>query len=133
MHYTTTNPIWICGRLIEVELSPIHPRGRDNDYHVGTQTQTHTQTTMSTKNIGIREEVYEHLQAHKRGDESFSDTIERLLSEVDSDWRTHFGFLDRETGEEFASVVAREREQLDADLANRQREVLDALDAEERE
>lgn len=70
---------------------------------------------MTTKTIGIREEVYEHLRAHKRGNESFSDTIERLLSEADSDWRTHFGFLERETGEEFAAVVNRELERLEAE------------------
>lgn len=69
-----------------------------------------TNETMSTKNIGIREEVYEHLSAHKRDNESFSDVIERLLTEADSDWRTHFGFLDRETGKEFAAVVTADRE-----------------------
>ena len=40
---------------------------------------------MSSKNIGIREEVYERLKAHKRGDESFSDTLDRLLHDVDAD------------------------------------------------
>lgn len=88
---------------------------------------------MATKNIGIREEVYEHLRAHKRGGESFSDTIERLLSEEDSDWRTHFGFLEGRAGEEFASAVSREHEQLDADLAARQQDVVDAFEEEDRE
>ena len=83
---------------------------------------------MATKNIGIREEVYEHLKAHKQGDESFSETIERLLEEVDDDWQTHFGFLDEETGEEFADAVEAGRERLDVDLADRQRNVVDALD-----
>lgn len=77
--------------------------------------------------------MYEHLRAHKRGSESFSDTIERLLTEVDSDWQTNFGFLDDETGEEFAAVVTTERERLDADVTARQREVLDALDTEDSE
>lgn len=88
---------------------------------------------MSTKNIGIREEVYEHLRTHKRGNESFSDTIERLLSEADSNWRTHFGFLEEETGEEFASAVHRERKQLDADLAAQQQDVVDAFEKADRE
>ncbi|PSQ46712.1 hypothetical protein BRD15_08580 [Halobacteriales archaeon SW_6_65_15] len=82
---------------------------------------------MATKNIGIREEVYEHLKAHKQGDESFSETIQRLLEEAEEDWQTHFGFLDEETGEEFADAVEAERKRLDADLADRQREVVDAL------
>jgi predicted CopG family antitoxin len=82
---------------------------------------------MATKNIGIREEVYEHLKAHKQGDESFSETIERLLEEAEGDWQTHFGFLDEEVGEEFADAVETERERLDGDLADRQREILDAL------
>lgn len=63
---------------------------------------------MSTKRIDIREEVYNHHRAHKRGNENFSDTIERLLTEADSDWQTNFGFLDEETGEEFAVVVTTE-------------------------
>lgn len=82
---------------------------------------------MATKNIGIREEVYEHLKAHKQGDESFSETIQRLLEETDADWRTHFGFLDDEAGEEFAEAVESAREQFDADIAERQREIVDTL------
>ena len=82
---------------------------------------------MATKNIGIREEVYEHLKAHKQGSESFSETIERLLEEAEGDWRTHFGFLADEAGEEFAEAVESERERFDAELADRQREVTDAL------
>lgn len=83
---------------------------------------------MATKNIGIREKVYEHLKAHKQGDESFSDTIERLLEEAEGDWRTHFGFLGDDAGQEFAEAVESERERFDAELADRQREVRDALD-----
>lgn len=83
---------------------------------------------MATKNIGVREDVYEHLKAHKRGGESFSETIERLLGELEGDWRTHFGFLDEEAGEEFAEEVAAGRERLDEDLTDRQQAVIDALD-----
>jgi len=86
---------------------------------------------MATKNIGIREEVYEHLKAHKQGDESFSETIQRLLEDAEGDWQTHFGFLGGEDGEEFAETVERERERLDADLADRQRDVMAALDEDE--
>ena len=48
---------------------------------------------MASKNIGIKEDVYERLKAHKRGDESFSETLDRILQELDSDWRTNVGFL----------------------------------------
>lgn len=85
---------------------------------------------MATKNIGIREEVYEHLKAHKQGDESFSETIQRLLEEAEGDWRSHFGFLDDEDAEEFAEAVEAQRERLDADLADRQRDVVGMLDGD---
>ncbi|WP_128476708.1 antitoxin VapB family protein [Halorussus pelagicus] len=88
---------------------------------------------MATKNIGIKEEVYEHLEAHKRGDESFSDTIERLLESSEGDWRTNFGFLDGEAGESLAEAVKAERERFDADTAERQREIVDALREDDRE
>ena len=56
---------------------------------------------MASKNIGIKEDVYERLKAHKRGDESFSEMLDRILHELDSDWRTNVGFL---TGEEAADL-----------------------------
>lgn len=59
---------------------------------------------MASKNIGIREDVYERLKAHKRGDESFSETLDRILHELDSDWRTNAGFL----GDEEATALERE-------------------------
>jgi predicted CopG family antitoxin len=71
---------------------------------------------MSTKNIGIREEVYERLKAHKRGDESFSEALDRLLREVDSDWRTHVGFLEGEAGDEFEAAVKGGLSELDESL-----------------
>lgn len=58
---------------------------------------------MATKNIGIKEDVYERLKAHKRGDESFSETLDRVLRELDSDWRTNAGFL---TDDEAAALEA---------------------------
>mgnify|MGYP000294124233 CR=1 FL=1 len=38
---------------------------------------------MATKNITIAEDAYERLKAHKREDESFSDTIKRLTEGAD--------------------------------------------------
>ena len=34
---------------------------------------------MGTKMVRIDEDVYEHIEAHKRDDETFSETIERLV------------------------------------------------------
>mgnify|MGYP000532961461 CR=1 FL=1 len=59
---------------------------------------------MVSKNIGIKKDVYERLKAHKRGDESFSETLDRILHELDSDWRTNAGFL----GDEEAADLERE-------------------------
>lgn len=39
---------------------------------------------MATKNIAIREEVYKKLASVKSDDESFSDTIDRLLNKKTS-------------------------------------------------
>jgi predicted CopG family antitoxin len=38
---------------------------------------------MATKNTTIAEDAYERLKAHKREDESFSDTIRRLTEGAD--------------------------------------------------
>ena len=35
---------------------------------------------MASKNLAVKEEVYKKLLESKKGDESFSDVIERLLS-----------------------------------------------------
>jgi len=62
---------------------------------------------MASKNIGIKEDVYERLKAHKRGDESFSETLDRILHELDSDWRTNAGFLTDEEAADLEAEVTR--------------------------
>ncbi|MEF8826394.1 MAG: antitoxin VapB family protein [Halapricum sp.] len=62
---------------------------------------------MASKNIGIKEDVYERLKAHKRGGESFSETLDRILHELDSDWRTNAGFLTDEEAAALEAEVAR--------------------------
>ncbi|AZH25891.1 antitoxin VapB family protein [Haloplanus aerogenes] len=67
---------------------------------------------MASKNIAIKEDVYERLKAHKRGGESFSETLDRLLHELDSDWRTNAGFLTDEEAAELEAEVVRGLEDL---------------------
>jgi predicted CopG family antitoxin len=73
---------------------------------------------MASKNIGIREDVYERLKAHKRGDESFSETLDRILHELDSDWRTNAGFLTDEEAADLEAEVARGLEDVDDSLGD---------------
>lgn len=68
---------------------------------------------MASKNIGIKEDVYERLKAHKRGDESFSETLDRILHELDSDWRTNAGFLGDEEAAALESEVDRGLDDVD--------------------
>jgi len=76
---------------------------------------------MATKTIGIREEVYERLKAQKRDDESFTDTVERLLEEAGTDWREGFGTLSTADAEELERVAERSRQQSSDGLTDRQR------------
>ena len=69
---------------------------------------------MASKNIGIKEEVYERLKAHKRGDESFSETLDRLLVEFDSEWRTNAGFLTQHEADNLEAAVEQGFADLDA-------------------
>ncbi|GGL36371.1 hypothetical protein GCM10009037_19950 [Halarchaeum grantii] len=77
----------------------------------------HKHKTLPSKNIGLREDVYDRLKAHKRGDESFSETLERLLDDVDGDWRTHIGFLSGADAEELEAEVERGLDELDDSMA----------------
>ncbi|OVE83157.1 antitoxin VapB family protein [Natronolimnobius baerhuensis] len=65
---------------------------------------------MATKTVTITEEAYERLKAHKRSDESFTDTVIRL-TESDTDIMNGFGVLADDDG--FASAAGRTREELD--------------------
>ena len=79
---------------------------------------------MPTKTIGVREEVYERLTAEKRNDESFSDTIDRLVENARSDWRRSFGKLGDE-GDELRRIVEEQRNDLALSEAERQEKTLD--------
>jgi len=60
---------------------------------------------MGRKIIGICEDVYERLSAHRRENESFTDLIDRLLDESMVDWRNGFGTLSDEDGDELEAVI----------------------------
>jgi predicted CopG family antitoxin len=85
---------------------------------------------MASKNIGIKEEVYERLKAHKRGDESFSETLDRILHELDSDWRTNAGFLSDEEAADLEAEVSRGLENVDDSFDELGDEVDDRLSGE---
>ena len=82
---------------------------------------------MGTKTIGIREDVYERLNARKREDESFTDLMDRLLDESMVDWRNGFGTLNEQDAEELEAIVTDSRAQLADGLSTRQRAALDEL------
>ncbi|TFG06033.1 MAG: antitoxin [Promethearchaeota archaeon] len=46
---------------------------------------------MTSKIISIRKDIYEHLKRLKKDNESFSELIERLLTERKKDPLRHFG------------------------------------------
>ena len=85
---------------------------------------------MASKNIGIKEDVYERLKTHKRGDESFSETLERILHELDSDWRTNAGFLSDEEAADLEAEVSRGLEDVDDSFDELSDEVDDRLSGE---
>lgn len=85
---------------------------------------TYTNTNMGTKTVGIKDEVYDRLAAEKREDESFTDTIDRLIDTATSDWRRGFGRYSGEEGEKFERIVTEVRTDHAAGFAHRQNEVL---------
>jgi predicted CopG family antitoxin len=60
---------------------------------------------MESKSIAIKEDVYKRLKAHKRDDESFSETLDRIMDKLDSDWRTNAGFLADEEAADLEAEV----------------------------
>ncbi|WP_049927190.1 antitoxin VapB family protein [Halopiger goleimassiliensis] len=71
---------------------------------------------MGTKSLTITEEAYERLKAHKREDESFTDTILRLTGD-EHDPLKGFGTMEDVDG--FRDAVEATRDELDDDLRTR--------------
>lgn len=60
---------------------------------------------MASKNIGIKEEVYGRLEAHKRGDESVSETLDRILRDLARTGGRTRAFLSEEDAAELGDEV----------------------------
>jgi len=71
---------------------------------------------MGTKTLTITEEAYERLRAHKRDDESFTDTILRITGD-ERDVMKGFGAMSDVEG--FREEVKQVRGELDGDLRER--------------
>lgn len=82
---------------------------------------------MGTKTIGVREDVYERLKARKREGESFTDLVDRLLDDVQPEWREGFGTIDSHEAEALEQAVETSRRRSSAGLTTRQQEALEAL------
>jgi len=83
---------------------------------------------MGTKTIGIGEDAYERLKARKRDDESFTDVVNRLIDEADTDWREGFGTLDGDA-DELVEAAETSRSAASADLADRQKEAIEEFES----
>jgi len=74
---------------------------------------------MGTKTIGLDDEAYERLRAHKREEESFSETVKRLTGIVAEEWELSFGkYSDR--GDEFEAAARGSRDAAAEGLSGRQ-------------
>jgi len=82
---------------------------------------------MPTKTIGVREEVYERLRARKRGDESFTDVIDRLIDESEGDWRDGFGSLSAEEADSLREAATASRKRFNESAGRRQAAAIDRL------
>ncbi len=82
---------------------------------------------MGSKNISLREEVYEELKREKADDESFSDTVSRLLS-VRHDEEPHplyglIGMLDEDEAEEVRERVEEFRADVSEEMEETRKEI----------
>jgi predicted CopG family antitoxin len=65
---------------------------------------------MGSKNISLRAPVSERLEGYQRPDESFSDTVDRVLDDTRPDWHEFVGILSEEDATRAKAIVAERRE-----------------------
>lgn len=82
---------------------------------------------MGSKTLTITEEAYNRLKAEKREDESFTETITRILGETHSDWRRGFGRYSGADGEELERVVTHSKRGVGEGLARGTDRVLESM------
>lgn len=82
---------------------------------------------MGSKTLTITEEAYNRLKAEKREDESFTDTITRILGETHSDWRHGFGRYSGPDGEELERVVSDSKQGVSEGVARGTDRVLESM------
>ncbi|MDZ7730003.1 MAG: hypothetical protein U5K37_01840 [Natrialbaceae archaeon] len=74
---------------------------------------------MASKNIGRQKGRLRASGKHiSGGDESFSETVDRILHELDSDWRTNVGFLSDEEADSLEAEVTGDSEATDDALTD---------------
>lgn len=70
---------------------------------------------MGTKTIRVSEEVYEQLEARKRGDESFTDLLQRLTEEERDIYAGFGAWADTDAPEKMREAHEALNEELDDD------------------
>ena len=73
----------------------------------------HTLSIMTTKTLNVREEAYLALKARKRPDESFSDTILRLLGKDKKDLLTFLNKLSNQDRSSLAEAAQNAKKELE--------------------
>lgn len=82
---------------------------------------------MTTKTIGIKEEVYERLVARKGPDESFTDLLDRLVEDTEADWREGFGTLPDEDADSLREATRNARERVGSSIASRHEQAIEEM------
>ncbi len=82
---------------------------------------------MTSRNISIRDDLYERLSRMKRKEQSFSDLIEELIEDGGkgsfSRMMKYFGVL-ADFPDDFDAIIAKKRDEMNKDIKTRKQEHL---------